>query len=156
MNCRRQARSLYLDPVVVVVIHVFDQFLFEVFHGLELLQIQQLTFEQPKEIFYHQFFEFWRISFVCYSFWHSKTPHLLDSISYCLTNGVQFSSAPRLSVYSRFSASSRSRTPRRSFASRRNSTTPSTSPTPAPMIVPCVAAFMSWPIISPIIRPTSR
>ena len=52
-------------------------------------------------------------------------------------------SAPRLSVYSRFSASSRSRTPRRSFASRRNSTTPSTSPTPAPMIVPCVAAFMS-------------
>ena len=22
--------------------------------------------------------------------WHSKTPHLLDSISYCLTNGVQF------------------------------------------------------------------
>ena len=53
MNCRRQARSLYLDPVVVVVIHVFDQFLFEVFHGLELLQIQQLTFEQPEEIFYH-------------------------------------------------------------------------------------------------------
>ena len=31
-----------------------------------------------------------RISFVWYSFWHSKTPHLLDSISYCLTNGVQF------------------------------------------------------------------
>ncbi|MEE1518337.1 MAG: hypothetical protein UGF91_00080, partial [Dialister invisus] len=34
-----------------------------------------------------------RISFVWYSFWHSKTPHLLDSIPYCLTNGVQFKSA---------------------------------------------------------------
>ena len=38
------------------------------------------------------FFEFWRISFVWYSFWHSNTPHLLDSIPYCLTNGVQFNS----------------------------------------------------------------
>ena len=27
---------------------------------------------------------------VWYSFWHNITPHLLDSISYCLTNGVQF------------------------------------------------------------------
>ena len=194
MNCRRQALSLCLDSAVVVVIHVFNQFLLEVLHGLELLQIQQLTFEQSEEIFHHgivqtvslaahalpdtlfpkhplillvlilptlirvenqacsgrnlckrliqhggyhaeyrtirygvtdqiaavylkstsgfavtqflflhgfnhQFFEFWRISFVCYSFWHSKTPHLLDSISYCLTNGVQFSFAPRLSVY---------------------------------------------------------
>ena len=53
MNCRRQALSLCLDPAVVVVIHVFNQFLFEVLHGLELLQIQQLTFEQPEEIFYH-------------------------------------------------------------------------------------------------------
>ncbi|WP_297199211.1 hypothetical protein, partial [uncultured Flavonifractor sp.] len=25
------------------------------------------------------------------SFWHNKAPHLLFSISYCLTNGVQFS-----------------------------------------------------------------
>ena len=25
-----------------------------------------------------------------HSFWHNKTPHFLDSISYCLTNGVQF------------------------------------------------------------------
>ena len=53
MNCRRQALSLCLDPAVVVVIQIFDQFLLEVFHGLELLQIQQLTFEQPEEIFYH-------------------------------------------------------------------------------------------------------
>ena len=53
MNCRRQALQFCLDSVVVVVIQIFDQFLFEVFHGLELLQIQQLTFEQPKEIFYH-------------------------------------------------------------------------------------------------------
>ena len=43
------------------------------------------------------FFEFWRISFVWYSFWHSKTPHLLDSIPYCLTNRVQFTSSVQLS-----------------------------------------------------------
>ena len=29
-------------------------------------------------------------------FWHSKTPHLLNSISYCLTNGVLFT--PGLSM----------------------------------------------------------
>ena len=44
-------------------------------------------------------FEFWRISFVWYSFWHSKTPHLLDSISYCLTSGVQFTVAAGLLLY---------------------------------------------------------
>ena len=41
--------------------------------------------------FYNHSLVLRRISFVWYSFWHSKTPHLLDSISYCLTNGVQFS-----------------------------------------------------------------
>ena len=40
--------------------------------------------------FYNHSLELRRISFVWYSFWHSKTPHLLDSISYCLTNGVLF------------------------------------------------------------------
>ena len=40
--------------------------------------------------FYNHSLEFRRISFVWYFFWHSKTPHLLDSISYCLTNGVLF------------------------------------------------------------------
>ena len=53
MHCRRQALSHCLDPAVVVVIQIFDQFLLEVLHGLELLQIQQLTFEQSEEIFYH-------------------------------------------------------------------------------------------------------
>ena len=43
--------------------------------------------------FYNHSLELRRISFVWYSFWHSKTPHLLDSISYCLTNGVLFTSA---------------------------------------------------------------
>ena len=42
--------------------------------------------------FYNHSLEFRRISFVWYSFWHSKTPHLLNSISYCLTNGVLFNS----------------------------------------------------------------
>ena len=40
--------------------------------------------------FYNHSLELRRISFVWYSFWHSKTPHLLDSISYCLINGVLF------------------------------------------------------------------
>ena len=53
MNCRRQALQFCLDPAVVVVIQIFNEFQFEVFHGTELLQIQQFTFEQPKEIFYH-------------------------------------------------------------------------------------------------------
>ena len=43
--------------------------------------------------FYNHSLELRRISFVWYSFWHSKTPHLLDSISYCLTSGVLFTSA---------------------------------------------------------------
>ena len=38
----------------------------------------------------HSFLEFRCITFVWYPFWHSKAPHLLVSISYCLTNGVQF------------------------------------------------------------------
>ena len=52
--------------------------------------------------FNYQFFEFWRISFVWYSFWHSKTPHLLDSISYCLTNGVQFNIRGVTYIYGMF------------------------------------------------------
>ena len=48
MNCRRQALQFCLDPAVVVVIQICNEFLLEVFHGTELLQIQQLTFEQPE------------------------------------------------------------------------------------------------------------
>ena len=39
---------------------------------------------------YNLLLEFRRIPLVWYSFWHNKTPHLLFSISYCLTNGVLF------------------------------------------------------------------
>ena len=53
VNCRRQALQFCLDPVVVVVIQIFNEVQFEVFHGAELLQIQQFTFEQPEGIFYH-------------------------------------------------------------------------------------------------------
>ena len=45
VNCRRQALQFCLDSVVVVVIQIFNEFQFEVFHGTELLQIQQFTFE---------------------------------------------------------------------------------------------------------------
>ena len=30
-----------------------NEFQFEVFHGLKFLQIQQFTFEQAEELFYH-------------------------------------------------------------------------------------------------------
>lgn len=53
MKSRRQALQPYLDTAVVVVIQVFNEFLFEVFHRLEFLQIEQFAFEQTKEIFYH-------------------------------------------------------------------------------------------------------
>ena len=39
---------------------------------------------------YYQLLKFRRVAPVRYSFWHNKTPHLLSSIPYCLTNGVQF------------------------------------------------------------------
>ena len=50
MNRRRQVLRLCLDPAVVVVIQIFNEFPFEVVHGAELLQIQQLPFEQSIEI----------------------------------------------------------------------------------------------------------
>ena len=54
MNCRRQALQFCLDAVVVVVIQICNKLLFEVLHGTEFLQIQQFTFEQPEEVFYHR------------------------------------------------------------------------------------------------------
>ena len=137
VKSRRQALKLCLDAVVVVVIEIFNELLFEVIHRLELLQIQKFTFKQAKEVFYYSIvravifpahalpyafltkhppvlfvlvlpllvgmknriglivsttccLKFRRIPFVWHSFWHSITAHLLDSISYCLTNGVQF------------------------------------------------------------------
>lgn len=53
MNCRRQALQFCLDPAVVVVIQICNEFLLEVFHGLKFLQVQQFALEQSKEIFYH-------------------------------------------------------------------------------------------------------
>lgn len=40
-----------------------------------------------------------RVSFVGYSFWHNKAPHLLSSISYSLTNGVQFTDESDMIFY---------------------------------------------------------
>ena len=53
MKSGRQALQFCLDPAVVVAIQIFNEFLFEVFHGLKLLKIQKFTLEQSKEIFYH-------------------------------------------------------------------------------------------------------
>ena len=54
VNCRRQALQFCLDPAVVAVIQICNEFQLEVFHGLKFLQVQQFALEQPKEIFYHR------------------------------------------------------------------------------------------------------
>ncbi len=43
---------------------------------------------------------------VWYSFWHNNAPHLLSSISYCLTNGGQFTLSCRPGKLYIFSLSS--------------------------------------------------
>ena len=53
MKSRRQALKLCLDTAVVVIVKIFDELLFEVFHRIKFLQIEQFTFEQTKEVFYH-------------------------------------------------------------------------------------------------------
>lgn len=40
-----------LVQMIVVVVQIFNEFLFELFHGRELLQIEQFAFEQAKEVF---------------------------------------------------------------------------------------------------------
>ena len=52
MNRRRQALQLCLDSAVVVV-QIVNEFLFEVFHGFKILQIQQFALKQSKEILDH-------------------------------------------------------------------------------------------------------
>ena len=71
MGVFKPANNITRAEVATIIYRIDTQMFF--FHG-----------------FYNHSLELRRISFVWYSFWHSKTPHLLDSISYCLTNGVQF------------------------------------------------------------------
>lgn len=59
------------------------------FSAARWLTIPKFSFQH---CFYHQLLEFWCVFLVWHSFWHNKTPHLLGSISYCLTCGVQFRS----------------------------------------------------------------
>ena len=53
MNSRRQALKLCFDTTVVVVIQIGYQFLFEVCHRIEILEIEQLALQQTEEIFYY-------------------------------------------------------------------------------------------------------
>ncbi len=53
MDSRRQALSFCLNAAVIVVVQVVNELLLEVFHRLELLQIEQFTFQQAKEVFYY-------------------------------------------------------------------------------------------------------
>ena len=53
MKSRRQALKLCLDTAVVIIVKIFDELLFEVFHRIKFLQIEQFAFEQTKEVFYH-------------------------------------------------------------------------------------------------------
>ena len=52
MKSGRQALQLFLNAsvIVIIVIQVFDQIFFEVLHGLEFLQIEQLALEQADEV----------------------------------------------------------------------------------------------------------
>lgn len=50
---RCQALQFKLDPAVIVVVEVFDQFGLEVFQGIKVLEIQELRFEQTEEILHH-------------------------------------------------------------------------------------------------------
>ena len=51
MKSRRQALRLCLDTTVVVVVQIYNEFLFEVFQRVKFLQIEQFTFKQTEEIF---------------------------------------------------------------------------------------------------------
>ena len=53
VNSRRQALELCLDAAVIIVIQIGDEFLLEVFHGIEVLKIEQFTLQKSEEIFYH-------------------------------------------------------------------------------------------------------
>lgn len=53
VNSRWQALKFYLDTMIVVVIQISDQFLFEVIHRVKLLEIEQFAFEQTEEVFHH-------------------------------------------------------------------------------------------------------
>ena len=54
MNCRRQALWLCLDSSVIVIARIVNEFLFDVLHGLELLQIKQLALKQAEKVFCHR------------------------------------------------------------------------------------------------------
>ena len=49
MKSRRQALKLCLDTAVVVIVKIFDELLFEVFHRIKFLQIEQFTLSRPKK-----------------------------------------------------------------------------------------------------------
>ena len=52
MNGWRQTARAQFDSSVVVVFKIGDQFCFKLLYGCKLLQIKQLRFEEPKEIFH--------------------------------------------------------------------------------------------------------
>ena len=79
MNCRRQALSLFLNALVIVVIQIGNEFLFEALHGLELLQIKQFTFQQAEEVFRHRIVQ--AVPFAAHA---CRMPFALSILWYCL------------------------------------------------------------------------
>ena len=53
MKSRRQALSLCLDTIVVVIVEIFDEFVLEVLHGFKLLQIKEFALEQAEEVLHN-------------------------------------------------------------------------------------------------------
>ena len=70
--------------------------------AVNLKSLSRLAVTEPLFVhgFHDQFLEFRCVPLVRYPFWHNKSPHMLDIISYCLTYGVQFTLIGGLRYYS--------------------------------------------------------
>ena len=69
VNSRWQALQLCFDAPVVVVIQIGNQFLFEVFHGIEILEIEQFALQQTEEVFDHSIIQ--AVTFPAHALDHS-------------------------------------------------------------------------------------
>lgn len=53
MQNGRQALQFCLYTAIVVIIKIFNEFVDKMFNRIKVLQIEEFTLEQTKEIFYH-------------------------------------------------------------------------------------------------------
>ena len=115
---RAWQRSLLLGVVLAAASAPFDSKTLRAFGQIDALPILNpvmvIYLESPCCFMIAHFFfqhrlndqclELRCVSLVWYALWHNKSPHLLDSIPYCLTNGVQFISPGVFSICLSWSA----------------------------------------------------